>query len=210
MKSALQVKSFFERIDAWRNKVLFYFIKPYWPRKILPNHLTILRIIIGIFLFVLLFYDKNVSEIVVIPLFCVGAITDLLDGSVARALGKETNVGAILDSVADRILIIPIAIYSLFNLHRWLFLLLMVLEVINAVVSIYGHGKHLFVQANIFGKIKMVLQSVVFAAILVFWPHPPNHFFISLLWLSVAFMILSIFFKSLAVKNYTHHYDFKK
>ncbi len=195
------LKLFLEKVDTLRDRILFLFIKPYWPRKILPNHLTVIRIIIGIILFVLLFYE-NTSKTLIISLFCVGAITDLLDGSVARALHEETKVGAMLDSAADRILIIPIAIYSLFNLHRWLFLILILLEIINAVVSIYGHGKNMFIEANIFGKIKMVLQSVVFAAILIFWPETPNIFFIYILWLSVYFIIVSIFFKMLEVKQF--------
>ena len=206
MKSFIyDLKSFLEKADGLRDKVLFIVIKPYWPRNILPNHLTAIRIIIGITLFVLLFYE-NSNKILIISLFCIGAVTDLLDGSVARALNEETKVGAMLDSAADRILIIPIAIYSLFNSHRWLFLTLILMETINALVSIYGNGKNIFIEANIFGKIKMVMQSVVFAAILVFWPDPPNIFFIYILWISVAFIIVSIFFKNLYIKNYLKKY----
>lgn len=196
-----ELKIFFERLDSLRDRILFVFIKPYWPRKILPNHLTIIRIIIGIFLFVLLFYYENTNQLLIVLLFCVGAFTDMLDGSVARALNKETKVGAFLDSIADRILLVPIAIYSLFSLHRWLFLLLILLEVINALISVYAQGKNVFVQANIFGKIKMFLQSVVFLAILILWPEPPNEFFIYMLWISVYFIIISIFFKILEVKK---------
>ena len=50
-----ETKSFLEKIDKLRDRVLFIFIKPYWPRQILPNHLTIIRILIGIYLFILLF-----------------------------------------------------------------------------------------------------------------------------------------------------------
>lgn len=203
MKSFLyNLKLFLEKIDTARDRVLFIFIKPYWPRKFLPNHLTIIRIIIGVFLFILLFYFKNNNQALIISLFCVGALTDLLDGSVARALNKETKVGAVLDSIADRILIIPIAIYSLFNLHRWLFLFLILLEIINALISAYAQGKNIFIKSNIFGKIKMALQSIVFAAILIFWPETPYKLFVDILWLSVVFMIVSILFKILEVKNY--------
>jgi len=196
-----KIKLFLEEIDSLRDKILFIGIKPYWPRKILPNHLTIIRIIIGIFLFVFLFYYKNDSGLLVISLFCLGIITDLLDGSVARALKKETKLGAILDSVADRILIIPIAVYSLFNLHRWLFLSIILLEVINGLISIFTKGKNVFIKSNIFGKIKMVLQSIVFMAILIFWPKPLNIFLIYILWVSVVFIIVSIYFKILELKK---------
>jgi phosphatidylglycerophosphate synthase len=137
----------------------------------------------------------------IISLFCVGALTDLLDGSVARGLKKETKIGALLDPAADRILIIPIAIYSLFTDHKWLLLWLLLLEIINALSSIYAHGKNIFIESNIFGKVKMVLQSIVFVAILVFWPKTPNMFFIYILWFTVILIIVSIYFKILEIKK---------
>jgi len=196
MKGLLyDLKLFFERIDDLRDKILLVFIKPFWPRSISPNHLTITRIIIGIFLFILLFYYKNTNQFLVVSLFFLGAFTDMLDGSIARGLNKETKFGIIFDPIADGILIIPIAIYSLFNSHRWLFLLLVLLEIINALVSAYAQNRSILIKSNIFGKIKMVLQSVVFLAILIFWPQEPNEFLIYILWVSMCFIVISIFFK---------------
>lgn len=202
MKNLLyDLKSFFEKIDGLRDRVLFAFIKPYWPRQVSPNQLTIFRIVIGIFLFIVLFFYKESNALLVIPLFFIGTLTDLLDGSVARALNKETRVGAMLDPAADRILIIPIAVYSLFTDHRWLLLWLLLLEIVNALISIYAYSKNIFLQPNIFGKIKMVLQSIVFAAILIFWPKTPHIFFIYILWFSIIFMIISIYFKTLETQK---------
>lgn len=201
-----RTESFLEKVDRLRDQALSVAIKPLWPRFFLPNHLTYSRIAIGIVLFILLFYYKNNDKLLVLSLFCLGALTDLLDGSVARALNKETKLGAMIDPVADRILIIPIAIYSLFGSHRWLFLSIIFLEIINALISIYAHSKNIFVFSNIFGKIKMLLQSVVFAAILVFWPDAPNIYFTSILWISITFMVISIYVKYLEVKNH----DFKE
>lgn len=202
MKRVLDdVKLFLEKIDGLRDKVLFVIIKPFWPRKVLPNHLTVARIIIGIILFILLFYYRNDSGTLIISLFLAGALTDLLDGSVARGLNEETKLGAAIDPIADRILIIPIAIYSLITSHSLLLLLLISLEIINAIGSMYGKGKGVFLKSNIFGKIKMVLQSIVFGVILIFWPKPPNIFLIYMLWFSVVLIIVSIYVKFLEIKN---------
>ncbi|MGH7239995.1 MAG: hypothetical protein ACREHG_08005, partial [Candidatus Saccharimonadales bacterium] len=54
--------------------------------------------------------------------------------------------------------------------------------------------------SNIFGKTKMVLQSVAFVAILLFWPHEPHPFFIALLWISLGFLVMSIVFKLLKIR----------
>ncbi len=195
------LKEPFEKIDQFRDKVLFILIKPYWPRRITPNQITILRIVIAIFLFIILFFYKNENKLLIISLFCIGAFTDLLDGSVARGLDKVTNIGAMLDPAADRILILPIAVYSLFSGHKWLLLFLLILEIINALVSIWGHGKNIFIVSNIFGKMKMFLQSLVFAVILVFFPQEPNLFFIYILWISAIFLVAGIYFKILEIRD---------
>jgi len=186
------LKYFLEKIDHYRDKLLFVFIKPFWPRIITPNHLTYLRITVSLVLFVLLFFFGIENKLLIISLFCLGAATDLFDGSVARGLNKATKFGAMLDPIADRILILPIAIYSLYGSHKWLLLLLLLTELIGAVVAIFNKTKKSDVKANIFGKTKMVLWAFVFAVILMAWPNEPSIFFVGLLWISLIFSILSI------------------
>ncbi len=194
-KSIEKLKLFLEKIDYYRDEVLFVFIKPYWPRKITPNIITTSRIIIGVLLFTLLFFFKIENKIMIISLFFFGVLTDLLDGSVARGKNMVTELGSMLDPVADRIIIVTIAVYSLFGSHKWLLLVLLLIEVANTFVSIYYKTKKVYLQSNIFGKTKMVMQSLVFVAILIAWPNSPHYFFISILWVSVVFALLSILFK---------------
>lgn len=198
---------FLEKLDKIRDEVLFIFIKPYWPRAITPNFLTATRIAIGLVLFVLLFYYKNNNGAIILSLFFIGAFTDLLDGSVARGLNMETKVGETFDPIADRILIIPIAFYSLFGSHKWLFLLLVFLEIINGLMSLYAQSKTVAIKSNIYGKTKMVLQSIVFMGILIIWPKNPGIFLISALWLSMVLMLMSIILKFTEIKTLLRKYD---
>ena len=200
------LKSFLERLDHFRDEILFVFIKPYWPRKITPNKITTVRIIIGVLLFILLFFFKIENKILIISLFFFGVLTDLLDGSVARGKNMVTELGAMLDPVADRIIIITIAVYSLFESHKWLLLVLLLIEVANTFVSIYYKTKRVYLESNIFGKTKMVMQSLVFVAILFVWPDSPHQFFIYLLWVSVAFALLSIVSKMLEIHPAKYDY----
>lgn len=205
MKTLLaDLGNFLEKVDSYRDKFLFLFIKPYWPRKITPNHVTWIRVFLGIFLFILLFWLGIENKVLVISLFCIGAFTDLIDGPIARGLNKVTEFGAMLDSTADRILIIPIAVYSLFGNHKWLLLALLLAEIINAVVSIFYNSKEIYLESNIYGKTKMVLLSVVFIAILVVWPGTPPILFIDALWISLIFSFLSIFTKILELNSKGH------
>ncbi|MBI2049846.1 MAG: CDP-alcohol phosphatidyltransferase family protein [Candidatus Staskawiczbacteria bacterium] len=196
-----RLKLFLEKLDRLRDEVLFVFIKPYWSNKITPNKITTVRIIIGVLLFILLFFLRIENKTLIISLFFLGVLTDLLDGSVARAKNMVTELGAMLDPAADRIIIITIAVYSLFENHKWLLLILLLIEVFNTFVSINYKTKKVYLESNIFGKTKMVMQSLVFIAILFVWPNPPHQFFIFLLWISAAFAVLSIVYKILEIRQ---------
>ena len=195
---------FLEKIDSYRDKALFIFIKPYWPRKIAPNYVTSIRIAIGVLLFVLLFFFSIEDKALIMWLFIAGVLTDFLDGPVARGTNKVTELGAMLDSTADRILILPIAFYSLLTFHKWLLLILLLVEIINALASIYYKSKEIYLESNIFGKTKMTMLSIVFIVILIVWPHLPPQIFIYLLWLTIPFSFLSIFSKVLELNARGH------
>ncbi|MCX6724411.1 MAG: CDP-alcohol phosphatidyltransferase family protein [Candidatus Staskawiczbacteria bacterium] len=199
-----KLKNFLEKIDHYRDELLFVFIKPYWPRKIVPNHITYLRVVIGVALFILLFFFGIENKTLIVSLFCIGVLTDLFDGSVARCLDKVTAFGAMLDPLADRILILPIAIYSLYESQKWLLLILLLTEALNALALIFYKSRESEIKANIFGKTKMVLLSLVFFGILEAWPDMPSMFFIDVIWFSLIFSFLSIFLKVLELKDKGH------
>lgn len=189
------LKLLLEKLDKKRDQALFVFIKKCWPRWLAPNYLTYVRLIIGVLLFILLFYYGVENKALIISLFVIGVLTDLFDGSVARCLNMETKFGAIIDPAADRIIILPIAIYSLINNYHWLLLALLILEIINGLASTYAITKDIEDAPNVFAKTKMVIQSVAFGLILVVWPQTPGLIIVDALWLSAIFFIIAIFLK---------------
>lgn len=189
------LRGYLEGIDRKKDAILFRWIESHWPRDISPNHLTVARIIIGCFLFIFIFNFKNTNGFIIFPLFVIGALTDLLDGAIARCFDKKTKFGIVMDPIADRILLLPVAIYSLLETAEFLLFFLLISEIANGLLSLVGGGKNLFAGSNIFGKAKMMLQSVVFIAILLFWPNPPHVIFIYLLWVSAICLALSIVLK---------------
>ena len=199
IKQLLQtVQSALETLDGWRDKALFILIKKYWPRAVTPNQLTGFRLGIGVLLSLCLFVYQLDGKLLVILLFAVGILSDLLDGSIARCLNQKTAWGAIADPIADRVLIVPIAVYSLMRQHLWLLCWLIGLELINSLLSAYAQYGQTFIPPNIFGKTKMALQCIVFAAILIYWPYIPS-IFVQILWISVIVMIISIYAKTFDV-----------
>ena len=201
MQTLKKLQLFLENIDSYRDKALFVFINPYWPRKITPNHITYIRVLIGIILIIILFFFRIDGKSTILSLFIIGLVTDLIDGPIARGLGKVTEFGAMLDSASDRLLIMPIAIYSLLQYQKWLLFVLILTEILNGIFSLYYSSKEAYLKSNIFGKIKMVIISAGFLGILFVWPNPLPLFFIYLLWISIPFSILSILSKSMELKR---------
>jgi len=200
-KQIYKLQSYLEWLDSFRDRFLFIFIKPYWPRIITPNHVTYIRAIIGVTLFILLFFFNITDPILILSLFFVGVITDFVDGPVARGTNRVTEFGAMLDSTTDRVLLAPIAIFALFGVHKWLLLILFLFEILNALTSLHYKSREIYLESNIFGKIKMVLMSVAFIAILFYWPTSPPQFFFYLLWLTIPLTLLSAFTRIVELKN---------
>ena len=194
LESAIsRLQLFLEKIDSYRDKFLFLFIKPYWPRSIKPNHVTWVRTLIAVLLFVLIFFYDIQDRTLILTLFIIGVITDFVDGSVARGLNQVTEFGAMLDATSDKILLVPIAVYSLMRNYRILLLILFLMEISNTILSIYYKSKEIYLESNIFGKTKMFLLCLVFIVMLYMWPNPPSQLFIYILWLTVPFTLLNMF-----------------
>ena len=71
----------------------------------LPNSLTLLRIFLVPILVVILLTKFEDKELWGVGVFLIAASTDFLDGYIARKRGQVTNLGKLLDPVADKLLI---------------------------------------------------------------------------------------------------------
>jgi cardiolipin synthase len=69
----------------------------------LANQLTVLRIVLIPIFVVLLVYDLRISALVIFLLTC---LSDLLDGYIARTWRQQTTLGAFLDPIADKLLMV--------------------------------------------------------------------------------------------------------
>lgn len=68
----------------------------------IPNFLTLARIVLTVFLIYMFIFDFSVGSLLFV--FIIAAITDFLDGQIARRWDKVTNFGAKFDMIADRFL----------------------------------------------------------------------------------------------------------
>ncbi len=187
-----KLKLFLEKIDKHRDDLLSPHIRKFWPRYILPNRLTILRIFLSVLIIGGLLMGVR-DRLLLVLIFIIGALSDLFDGSVARVLNTESRLGAVLDSLADKMLVFPIVVFILFRNYAWLLLFLMIPEIISGLMTIYYRTKRKVISVNIFGKTKMMISCIALALILIFdFPENPSSFPIALMILSATFACLSI------------------
>ena len=78
----------------------------------LPNKLTLLRIIMIPVFVVLLYLDFPFNNLVALAVFILASITDTLDGYIARKYNLITDLGKLLDPVADKVMILT-AMFSM-------------------------------------------------------------------------------------------------
>ena len=128
----------------------------------LPNFLTLVRIcLIPVFVVVFLAPTPDRSLVAAV-IFTVAAVTDLLDGYIARRTGQVTKLGKLLDPIADKLLVLS-ALILLVNIDRVTALVaLLIIARERAVTGIraIAAGERLIIAAETTGKYKMALQVV--------------------------------------------------
>ena len=97
-----------------RELILVDLVQRYWPRALTADVLTGSRVIIGVLIAIILSGESYEHNRLVAGLFGLGLITEVLDGSVARALrpnrtAKRAAFGSFFDKFADRVLYTPLA-----------------------------------------------------------------------------------------------------
>ena len=144
----------------------------------LPNKLTVLRLCLVPVIIVVLLLPVNIyTNLVGAFVFLATAITDMLDGKIARKHGLVTDFGKFLDPLADKFMVISAMMCIMYRSHSEaiIFNMFMVLVMVTvfrelAVASIRliaAKNANIVVAANMLGKIKTVSQIVcVMAALL--------------------------------------------
>lgn len=127
-----------------------------------PNVLTLLRILL-IPVFIIVFVhptpDQSLAAAII---FAVAAVTDMLDGYIARRTGQVTKLGKLLDPIADKLLVLS-ALILLMNVER--VSALVVLLIVGRELAVTGiraiaAGEGMIIPAETTGKYKMALQVV--------------------------------------------------
>jgi len=136
----------------------------------LANQLTAARLVLAIILFVLIAVEAWISCVVV---FAAAAVTDWLDGYLARKQGLTSALGRVFDPLVDKVLICGAYIFLLgvpvdgAGLRPWMVTVVVARELIITGLRSYLENRNVSFGADWLGKLKMVLQCASLFAIFV-------------------------------------------
>jgi cardiolipin synthase (CMP-forming) len=157
------------------------------------NKITIGRILlVPVFVVQVIYYAQTGNEyfrIIAVLAFAVASVADAADGYIARHYNQRSTLGAVLDPLADKLLLISAAILlSLRNnsylarLPIWLVIVILCRDALLVIGLALFHymATAVKVSPRISGKLATVLQMATVLWVLLKWPHP------ALVWLTAA------------------------
>lgn len=150
----------------------------------MPNWITILRILLIPFFVAMLLKYRQVQlgyfRYYAIFIFGLAIISDALDGAIARIRHKKTQLGTLLDPLADKflllsaVLLLSTPIPGLKQLPIWVLVTFISrdLMLIFGAIVVYIQNQKLIVKPNLLGKITTVSQMLTVIWILFQFPFP--------------------------------------
>ncbi len=134
-----------------------------------PNKITIFRIIlVPVFLAVFLL-DIPYRYLISAAIFGLASATDAIDGKLARKNNLVTVFGQFLDPIADKMLVTA-GLLGFMTEHLcniWIVLAVLVREFVITSLRLIASAQGTVIPANIFGKIKTVMQMVSFIVVML-------------------------------------------
>ena len=131
------------------------------------NLVTIGRILVIPIFIIILFLPIKYNNWIAALVFCAIASTDALDGWIARKRKQVTNVGAVLDPLADKLLIAAALIFLIGQgVEAWMAYVIIAREFLITGLRILVKKKKV-IRASWLGKLKTLSQIVGIVSVLI-------------------------------------------
>ena len=135
----------------------------------LPNVLTLARLLL-IPVFVLLFVTPTPGRtLAAAVVFLIAALTDFLDGYVARRCGQITKLGRLLDPIADKLLVLSalIVLVQVDRVSALIAILIIARELAVTGIRAIAASEGIIISAETTGKYKMALQVIAIVLLIL-------------------------------------------
>jgi CDP-diacylglycerol--glycerol-3-phosphate 3-phosphatidyltransferase len=159
------------------------------------NSITVVRILLIPVFIVLLFSKVPHGDALAAAVFTLAALTDKLDGYVARRRNSVTSLGQFLDPLADKLLVAAalVALVGLNRLSAWVAMVIIAREFAVSMLRVLGAAQGVSMPADRLGKTKTASQVLAILFLLV-----PHHWLphyedveTGLIWLAVVLTVVS-------------------
>ena len=141
----------------------------------LPNKITVFRILmIPFFVACMLIKEIPYHEIIAGVICIIAALSDLVDGKIARRFNLVTNFGKFMDPLADKLLVQSALLCFVANglLPAWIAIVIMSREFIISGFRLVAADKGIVIAAGYMGKLKTVFQMVMSVMLIFHFSHP--------------------------------------
>lgn len=134
-----------------------------------PNSLTMLRIMLVPVFVIVLATRIQYGEYFAAAIFIIAALTDSLDGYLARRWKQVTKLGIILDPLADKLLVTAalISLVELQSLPGWIAIVIIGREFAVSGLRALKAEEGIIIPASKLGKIKTIIQIVAIILLLL-------------------------------------------
>ena len=138
----------------------------------IPTMLTLFRIATIPVLVAVFYWDNRWANVIACGIFVAGALTDILDGWIARKYGMYSAFGAFLDPVADK-LAVAIALFLVVQWHHTVPIALLAAVIVGREITISALrewmaqvGAHGLVKVAGLGKLKTIVQMTAISCLI--------------------------------------------
>ena len=135
----------------------------------LPNKITVVRICLVPIFMIVLYLPIEYANLIACFVFVIAALTDSLDGHIARSRNLVTNFGKFLDPLADKLLVAAalIALVGKDMIPSWFVTVIIAREFMVTGIRLLANGEGRVIAASIWGKIKTITQIIAISLLLI-------------------------------------------
>lgn len=166
-------------------------------KKMLPNIITISRIISLILGFIYFIKDNILISLI---LYVYGAVSDSIDGYLARRLDAYSKLGQYLDAISDKLYFLSLIIILLLN-KKYLIIIPFIMEIIISIINYLIIKKNKKVFTERVGKFKTTLFMITLILGII------SIKIYSFMYPYIVFLVLTIYFHIETIFAYINQYN---